>query len=230
MKFEWLPPRQNPVVGEHEVHVWYCDFRGIIDFQDATASLSAQERERAARFKTEESRLTFVGSHIFLRQVLAAYLRIPPALVLFAADANGKPCLDVSAHRDDVQFNLTHSHGSAACAVARSLKVGIDMERPDSKLCDDATAQQVFGPEELCQLREREPGERQAAFFRGWTKKEAYAKCIGVGLSVNLAGLQLGFADGRSTFGRYSLITFSCPNQNVATSAVEGVPAHVIFW
>lgn len=226
----WQPAPTKPVLGMGEAHVWYCDFSEISDFAAGLDVLSEIERQHAARFKTDESKLTFIGSHIFLRRVLGSYLRISAAGVRLSVEVGGKPYLDNLVHPGDLQFNLSHSHCSAVCAIARYVRVGIDLERPDPKLCDDGAAKQVFGPGELRCLSEQEPAERVAAFFRGWTKKEAYAKCKGTGLSSDLTELEMGFSEGGSVFGGLSLLSFQCPNGFVAALALEGRPVPITFW
>jgi 4'-phosphopantetheinyl transferase len=108
--------------------------------------------------------------------------------------------------------------------------VGIDIERPDPELCEVQTAEQVFSAQELHVLSKFEPGERSAAFFRGWTKKEAYAKCKGAGLTTELKSIETGFAIGSSRLGTLSLLTFECPNKNVATLAIAGVLDKIALW
>jgi 4'-phosphopantetheinyl transferase len=213
-----------------EIHVWFCDFSAIADFGEGTRVLGEAEVQRAARFRSEDARFTFVGSHIFLRQVLGSYLQLSGGLVAFAAEATGKPRLDGAVHSTGLEFNLSRSHGSAICVVAHSVAVGIDMERPDPKLCELATAEQVFSMQELRRLQELEPREGIAAFFRGWTKKEAYAKCKGLGLAADLKSVELGLGRGSSKFENVSLSTFECPGSYIASLAIEGAINNLRFW
>lgn len=230
MKPGWLPAPSTPAIREGEAHVWCCDFSGLSDFAVGAEVLSEAEKQRAARFKTEEASLTFIGSHIFLRRVLGSYLGLAAVEVRFSSAGSEKPRLDERVHASDLQFNLSHSHRSAACVIARGIGVGIDLEWPDPRLCDEDTARQVFGPEELRYLEECDPSDRIATFFRGWTKKEAYAKCKGTGLSSDLPGVATGFDEGDSRFGGLSLLSFQTPNTHIAALAVEGPPGPITFW
>lgn len=230
MKVAWLPPPAEPKVRTGEIHVWFCDFSGIGDFGEATRVLGEAEVRRSERFRSEDARFTFVGAHIFLRRVLGAYLQLNGGRVAFAAETGGKPRLDAAVHSTDLEFNLSHSHRSAICAVARSLAVGIDMELPDPKLYELATAEQVFSTQELLRLQELESNDRISGFFRGWTKKEAYAKCKGLGFTADLKTVELGLDGGSSNLASVSLATFGCPGSYVASLAIEGEFGDLRFW
>ncbi|MDT8069765.1 MAG: 4'-phosphopantetheinyl transferase superfamily protein [Terriglobia bacterium] len=230
MKPIWQAAPADLEVRQDEAHVWFCNFSEVSDFADGSQVLSEAEQNRADRFKTEDSKLTYIGSHIFLRRVLGSCLPIPASAVRFSVSTGGKPCLDQLIHATDLQFNLSHSQRSAACIIARGTAVGIDLERSDPELCDDDTARQVFGQEELHYLNQRGQTERTAAFFRGWTKKEAYAKCKGTGLSSDLAALTIGCHDAESVFGGVSLLSFRFPNGYAGALAIEGPSVPVSYW
>ena len=229
MSVSWLSPPRRIELHQGEAHVWFCDFSGVVDFATASRVLSTAELERAARFRSDESRLTFVSAHCFLRWILGTYLEIPAAHVAFGSEVGGKPCLDRGMHATDLHFNLSHSHRSAACAIARA-PVGIDIERPDPRLCELATAELVFSAEELGRLQAFAPTERVEAFFLGWTKKEAYAKCKGIGLTADWKSINLGFVDGNSNFKGISLSTFACPNNDAAALALTGTLETMALW
>jgi 4'-phosphopantetheinyl transferase len=225
----WAKPPDDLFLGEGIVHIWFRDLHGGSDFGGADECLSADERVRAARFSNEQSRLIYVGSHIFLRQVLASYLRTDPALVRFGVDSNGKPYVTDSAVVG-LEFNLSYAHLASACAITVGARIGIDVERTDTSLCDDATAELVFSPTELRRLAGWKGTEKSNAFFRGWTRKEAYAKCLGLGMSAPLKSIELDFGDREETVEGLTVRTFICPNRYVASVAVEGKQAVVKFW
>ncbi len=225
----WTEPPAEPVAGKGTVHIWFRDFQGVTDFGRAIESLSADERARAGRFSNEESRLTYLGSHIFLRHILAKYLRTEPTLVRFDVDRNGKPRV-INPAIPGLEFNLSHSHLAAACAITVAARIGIDLEHIDPLLCDETTADQVLSPSEMHQLANFKTQDRCDAFFRGWTRKEAYAKCLGLGMSAALKIVDLGFADSDATLEGFAVSTFTCPNHYVASVAVEGKPAVMKFW
>jgi len=224
----WTDPPADPAVAEGIVHIWFRDLRRMIEVGNAIDCLSADERARAARISNEESRLTYLGSHVFLRQVLAGYLGAQPAYLRFEADAHGKPHI-IDPSIPSLEFNLSHSHLASACAVTVGARIGIDLERFNPSLCDDATAELVFSPAELHRLARWKGMEKCDAFFRGWTRKEAYAKCLGLGMTAPLKTVELGFAH-RDAPQAFMVNTFTCPNQYVASVAVAGKPAVMKFW
>jgi 4'-phosphopantetheinyl transferase len=142
------------------------------------ALLDASERQRAARFHFARDRDAFIASHGWLRTLLGQYLQTDPQSLEFTVGDRGKPAI----HGAAIQFNLSHSGAMAACAVTQDRPVGIDIERirPMPEL--ESIARRVLQPEECRQLLELGAEERLAAFFRCWTRREAYVKALGAGL------------------------------------------------
>jgi 4'-phosphopantetheinyl transferase len=157
------------------------------------ATLSATERERAARLVFERDRRRYHAAHVALRQLLAARTGVPAVELTFNVGPFGKPSLQ-SAPR--CAFNLSHSDDVAWVAMADSGEIGVDVEllRP----MPDATdlARHNFSAEECHELAAARPEDRALAFLLGWTRKEACLKAIGSGLSIapNIftAGLTMG--------------------------------------
>lgn len=162
----------------HEVHVWAIPLVGDADRFDAM--LAEREREKAGRFRFADHRRRYCISHGALRVVLGGYLAADPAALRFASGARGKPVLD-GGHR--LEFNLTHSAQLAMVAVARHA-VGIDCEkvRHLERLLD--IAQRQFSAAEYAALQSLPERDQLAAFYRCWTRKEAYVKALGLGLSA----------------------------------------------
>ena len=147
--------------------------------------LSDDERERAARFKFPELQDRFRVGRGMLRLKLGQVCGIPPDEIEFAYSSFGKPSLP---HFPDVQFNASHSGDLWACAIGGTSPLGLDIEevRPMRDL--DGIAQRFFAPAEWAVIQTHPSGEpRTAAFFRCWTRKEAYIKALGDGLSRGLA-------------------------------------------
>jgi len=144
--------------------------------------LAPQERERAMRFRFAEHRREFIVCRGTLREILARHLDLHPARIAFAYNRHGKPYLRDS----EVQFNVSHSGGWALQAVARDCEVGIDIERIDSRFARDQIPERFFSPREVAQLRALPADRQTAAFFRCWTRKEAYIKARGLGLALAL--------------------------------------------
>lgn len=161
-----------------EVHVWYFDLDLSGDALDEAARpVTEDERERAARFLFDVHRRRYLAAHGQLRAILGTYLdgfRV-------VEGKNGKPELE-PAH---LHFNLTHSQGLGACAIA-PVPVGIDVEVLHDVPDLERVATTCFSAAEQQELLRTAPDERLAAFLRGWTRKEAYLKATGDGLGAAL--------------------------------------------
>jgi len=147
------------------------------------ARLSADERVRAERFVFERDRNIFIAAHALLRHALGTALGERP--LCFRVGRHGKPELD-GMLRDSVRFNLSHTHGMAACAVCRDYPVGIDVEAIDRSIDIEPLARRYFAAAEYDRMTAAAPEQRREIFFRLWTLKEAIIKAIGDGLSLPL--------------------------------------------
>ena len=169
----WAPPPAVLTLGEDEVHVWRAE---LTSGGDAT-ELDAEERERAARFRFERDRASFIASHSALRRILSRYVGCPPAALRFARAELGKPSID-----GPVRFSMAHSGGLALYAIAHR-EVGVDVEQIRLEMDVKGIAERFLPAVEALELASLEPGARQRAFFRLWTRREAYLKARGIGLS-----------------------------------------------
>jgi 4'-phosphopantetheinyl transferase len=157
-------------------------------------TLSDEERARAHRFVTRELTRDFIGAHGFLRDVLGACHRVSPRALRFTAESHGKPRL---AHpTSPLRFNLTHSHGLAVLAIALARDLGVDVEHIRPRVAEEGVAERFFSPTEVAMLRALPPEAQSLGFFNCWTRKEAYLKALGWGLSVPLSRFDVSLAPG----------------------------------
>lgn len=162
--------------------VWRVNLSLQEDSEACFAILAADEQARAERFHFAEHRRRFVVAHAALRCILANRIGVPPADLTFGQNPYGKPFLTNSG---GPAFSLSHSHEMALCAVACEGEVGIDIEWCRELPYADL-AQRFFAPTEWNTLKELAEDERAAGFFACWTRKEAYMKAKGLGLSLPL--------------------------------------------
>ena len=144
--------------------------------------LSAEEGGRAGQFRFERHRRRYVARRGILRELIGSYLDCDPASVAFVHNAYGKPAIAQS----DLRFNLSHSHGMALYAFCRHADVGCDIERRDPKFAAEQIPERFFSHDEVRALRSLPLNEQTEAFFNCWTRKEAYIKAVGHGLSIAL--------------------------------------------
>ena len=170
-----------------EVHVW------CVSLWDAAThpsrlrgSLSPDEISRAERFHRSRDREHFTARRGLLREILASYVKARPADLCFSYGAHGKPALAARPGERSVSFNLSHSHGLVLYAITAERAVGIDLERVRDGVECEQIAARFFSPSERSAFAALPLADRQAAFFRAWTRKEAYIKATGRGLSQPL--------------------------------------------
>jgi 4'-phosphopantetheinyl transferase len=151
--------------------------------------LSAEEQQRAARFRISEARHRFILARVMLRHQLGQEIGIAPESVFFAAGTHGKPRLDIPGIDQPPQFNLTHSGDFVALAIADD-EVGIDIENLRPVTAAQRLAHRFFSPEERKHVFEVDGEARDRAFLRIWTQKEAYLKATGLGVGMPLRGVE----------------------------------------
>lgn len=151
------------------------------DRVDPHALLSADELRRAERLRGGILRRRWMASHVALRRALAVELDVPPQSLEFMTDEGGKPHL-AGAHAGALEFSLSHSAALAVVAVSRGTPVGVDVELVESITDSNAVARRHFTHEEWHALDRLAGRERVDAFYRIWTRKEAYIKATGAGL------------------------------------------------
>ena len=148
--------------------------------------LSADERERAERFRFERHRRRFVVCRGRLRVALARYLSTTPERVSFKYQPRGKPELAAEWSGEAIEFNVSHSHELAVFGFCRDRPLGLDVEHLREMKTYRELAQRFFAVDE-CQSMFALAGEQQpTAFFRCWTRKEAMLKAFGTGLTFPL--------------------------------------------
>jgi 4'-phosphopantetheinyl transferase len=177
---------------------------------DQVAWLSAEEQARAARYRSPEHSRRFIAAHIQVRQILSSYEQVRPGELTFTTNEHGKPALVGSTR---MQFNLSHTSGWALLAVTDSLPVGIDLESQRENVNHHGISNRFFSPAEVNALAALPENERLASFLSVWTRKEAYIKARGGGLSIPLTSFDVSVHIG-----------------NPVTLVDRGVPGSASGW
>ena len=184
---------------EDEVHLWRVDLEAIrADESRWRNVLSADELTRASRFHFPRDRQLFIASRALLRIILAGYLETEPNGVSFSYSEKQKPSLGAAHAGSGVTFNLSHSGGIALLAFTHRREIGVDVEQVRRDFDVEAIARRFFSPHERAQLADLPTAKRFEAFFRCWTRKEAYMKATGEGLSLPLHQFDVSIAAGES--------------------------------
>jgi 4'-phosphopantetheinyl transferase len=179
----WKTPPDVLNLQSQHVDVWriHLDL-GLDSVKSFESTLSADESQRASRFHLDKDRQHFIISHFSLRDVLGRYLNLEPAELGFSIDQYGKPSL----LKHKLEFNLSHSGSFALVAVTQSRIIGVDVERMREGISSLSIARQYFSPAEIAELETVPAEQKETAFFACWTRKEAFIKAKGLGLSLPL--------------------------------------------
>ena len=153
------------------------------------SSLSEAEQLRAARFVFERDRWSYAAAHSLLRAMLTELHGLQPLAWRFSNNGKGRPEIDPALPAKAL-FNISHTHGMAACAVTSGhlpdgIKIGADVERLGRSADSIALAERYFSPSESEWLRSLPEQQLDSEFLRLWTLKEAVAKAVGLGLGLD---------------------------------------------
>lgn len=229
----WSPAPPSLTLPDGEVHVWRMRLEQPANlFESYLRTLAEDERVRANRFHFDKHRRHFVVARGFLRELLARYLDTTPETVRFAYGPYGKPLL-AGAHGDDaLRFNASHSGDWAVYAFVQDHEIGVDVEHIKPDFETKGIAERFFSAREVQTLNALAEEEKPAAFFRCWTRKEAYIKAIGSGLSHPLDSFDVTLAPGEpaallrvqypESLARWSLFNLDVAEEYAAALAVAG--------
>ena len=238
----WSLAPESLKIHSNEVHVWRANLNVHSDrLRKYYQTLSTDERNRSARFKFQKDRDGYIAAHGILRVILSRYVALKPRHLRFCRNAFGKPSLDTSAGSVPIRYNMSHSQGLCLYAFSRDRDVGVDLEFLRSIDDMEAIARHFFSPQEVETLLAL-PGERQReAFYKCWTRKEAYMKARGVGLSLPLdrfdvslspdePAMLLASREDPQELSRGKLLGFTPRSGFVAALAVEGHDWTLKYW
>jgi 4'-phosphopantetheinyl transferase len=156
---------------------------------------STDEQQRANRFRFSTDRRQFVLCRGVLRALVGWYGQISPEKVRFGYGAQGKPKL-LNSVRTPLFFNVSHCGDRALFAFTNICELGADLERVRTLPDHERIAMHFFSEREHAMLRTVDPMRRSEAFFNCWTRKEAYIKATGEGLSARLDKFAVSLVPG----------------------------------
>jgi 4'-phosphopantetheinyl transferase len=217
-----------------EVHLWRRSLETSTSAVEACfALLSQDEREKAQRYRVERPRSDYILTRGTLRSLLAGYLKQKSQDFSFEYGAAGKPFL---LGHPELRFNVSHTNGLALLAFVRDREIGVDVEKVREQSDVMKLAERFFSARERQYLRNLTGDELHAAFFRCWTRKEAYIKAKGDGLSLPLHQFDVSIAANQSQaliatrpdakeVNRWTISDVSVPAGYAAAVAIEQVIA-----
>lgn len=220
-----------------DVHIWSA---ALVQPPDIEATLretlSADERERAACFHFERDRKRYVIGRGILRLILERYTGTAAKAISFSYNPQGKPAL---TDNPALHFNGSNSHDLALYALTLNRRIGVDVEYRRSLTDMMGTAKSSFSANEFQQFMALTPQVQPEAFFNCWTRKEAYIKAIGEGLSHPLDSFDVVFVPGAAPrflriagddVDRWSLQVLSPHADYAAAVVVDGAIDQLMCW
>jgi 4'-phosphopantetheinyl transferase len=203
--------------------------------------LSPDEIERAGRFHFERDRNRFIAARGFLRIILSLYLNCKPGMLQFNYSEHGKPSVKTHDHDAAINFNLAHSGTLAIYGITLRRALGLDLEQIRHGFAVEDLARSFFSAAEATRLLKVPPADRREAFFHGWTRKEAFLKAKGQGLSLPLEQFDVTLSPREnpvllrtqwdpSEASRWSLRTIDVAPGYAASIAVEGHDWRLKCW
>jgi 4'-phosphopantetheinyl transferase len=229
-KHNWTHPPDSLDLESRHVDVWRIFLNLSADsVKPIESTLSADEANRAARFHFKADKDRFIAAPGALRDILARYLTCGAGELTFSVNPYGKPILN--DHK--LEFNLSHSGDFALVAVAQERKVGVDVERIRQGISSHVIARQYFSKSEIAELQSLPLEQRESAFFTCWTRKEAYIKAQGIGLSLPLESFDVSLTPNEPAIlravrpdpqeaNRWTLLSLDVDPNYAGALAVEG--------
>jgi 4'-phosphopantetheinyl transferase len=221
--FEIEAPLRLP---EEEVHLWRVDLATAAAGEERWQQiLSADENARAARFHFARDRCSFTATRAVLRTLLSGYVGSDPKALVIRYSEKDKPYLgqnhlDQKYRENPVEFNVSHSGTIALLAFARGRTLGVDVERIREDFDVEPIARRFFSEREQGQLAALPSSEKVSGFFRCWTRKEAFIKAIGSGLSLPLDQFDVSLTEGDGS----ALLATRPDHREAARWSLQGVP------
>jgi len=235
----WLNPPEKLTLSDEEVHIWCADLELDECFQSSFLKfLSADEKARAQEFRFAEDSRNFIVARGILRSLIGKYLDINPTEISFQYSKFGKPSI---AGNNFLQFNISHSQNIALLAFTNKFNIGVDVEFVNPNIEIKDIAERFFSTNEIMNLFGLPEKEQALGFFNCWTRKEAFIKAVGEGLSFPLNNFEVSLEPNQqakllathwdpkavSKWSMHSIL----PGANfVGCLVIEGLVQKVKFW
>jgi 4'-phosphopantetheinyl transferase len=206
-------------LADDDLHVWFESLDADAPrTAELAASLSPDEIDRASRFRFERDRKRYVVGRGTLRQLIAGYTGDSPTSIQFAYGSHGKPFLPDG----EITFNLSHSESRAVLVFSRGLEIGVDIEAFAPRPADRDVAERFFSHREVQKLLALPLQDRALAFLTCWTRKEAFIKAKGDGLSLSLQDFDVAFEPGAAP----AILRTAWSHSEPATWRLDDLSAH----
>jgi len=194
----WFEPIPAwPTLKHDTIHVWSASLNlNEVSLSRCRECLSIEERQKAASYLFPRDGDRYIAARGLLRILLSRYTGVPRTRLMFSINSHGKPQLANAGEEDRLRFNVSHTKNIALFAVALNREVGVDVEFVRDGVAEQTIAERFFSCYEVRTLRSLPQHEQRNAFFRCWTRKEAYIKARGLGISLPLNSFDVSVVPG----------------------------------
>jgi 4'-phosphopantetheinyl transferase len=236
----WSEPPESLSLATGEVHVWRVELEQpehlLAKFR---RTLEEHEIHRASRFHFEKHRRHFIAGRGVLRQLLSRYLDTKPEVLKLSYGAYGKPSLSGEHEDSSLRFNMSHSHEVALFAFAKNCEIGVDVEHVRTDFASEEIARRFFSRREVEMFNAVPEHQQVTAFFKCWTRKEAFIKVIGLGLSQPLDKFDVTLVPEEAAAllwvsgddaSRWSMYDLEVGGDYAGALAVEGRVSNLRYW
>jgi 4'-phosphopantetheinyl transferase len=235
----WLNSPDNLTLSDNEAHIWRADLDFNQSFQSSFLKLlSPDEKNRARKFRFNKDSQHFIAARGILRRLIGKYLEINPAEISFQYSEFGKPSM---ANNNSLQFNISHSRNVALFAFTRKFNIGVDVEFVNPNIEVKEIAASFFSTNEIKNLLELPEKEQTLGFFNCWTRKEAFIKAVGEGLSFPLDKFEVSLEPNKSAkllatywqpedVSKWSIYSLFPEPNFVGSLVIEGFVEKVKCW
>jgi 4'-phosphopantetheinyl transferase len=194
---KWPYSPEEPSLPHNEVQVWCASLnRPKSQLLSFFSILTKGEQERASRFYFERDRDHYIAARGILRTLIGRYLQLSPGQVEFVYGEFGKPELSAKMPADGLQFNISHAQGVGLFGFTRGRDIGVDVEQIRPLEDAEEVAERFFSANENEMFAAVSEDQKPEAFFNCWTRKEAFIKAIGEGLSCPLDSFDVTLKPG----------------------------------
>ena len=238
----WRTPPERLSLSTNDVHVWRASFHQLDALYESLEEvISVDERAKAKRYRFEDNRRDYILARGFLRFLLGLYTGQTPNELRFLYNPFGKPALAHVKNNRRITFNISHAYGFVVYAFSINRELGIDIERIRPEAAHDGVAERFFSAKEVQMLRTLPLHAQPQGFFNCWTRKEAYIKGKGEGLSIPLNQFDVSLIPGEpatliesriypSDTDTWTLSALHMGTQYAAALAVEGSDWELHCW
>ncbi|MCB0283487.1 MAG: 4'-phosphopantetheinyl transferase superfamily protein [Calditrichaeota bacterium] len=194
MNSSWSTPSPDSFKEGNVVHLWLLNYKKCQEkLNEILPVLSPEEKQRGDKFYFENDKNRYIITKGTLKKILSRMLNTETREIAFGYNEHGKPYLESAPN---LYFNVSHSGNFGLIAITPISEIGVDVERFRHKMTREDIARRFFSKKEINDYLSLDIDQRLQGFFNCWTRKEAFIKAVGLGLSLPLNTFDVSLKPG----------------------------------